>query len=103
VTDYRYGRLRFISDAKQWLHFLGRLRSPEPPCRPSTPMLEAYADSMMQERGLSRHTLRLRCWHLEQFLNRLWQHQRPFHQISITDIDAAITRKGSRTGTRGRR
>ena len=31
VTDYRYGRMRFISDAKQWLHFLGRLRGPEAP------------------------------------------------------------------------
>jgi site-specific recombinase XerD len=47
---------------------------------------------------LSPHTLRLRCWHLEQFLNRFGQHQRPFHQISLTDIDAAITRKGEQDG-----
>jgi site-specific recombinase XerD len=47
---------------------------------------------------LSPHTLRLRCWHLDQFLSRFWQHQRPFHQIGITDIDAAIARKGEQDG-----
>src|SRR5207249_12270453 len=34
VTDYRYGRMRFISNAKQWLGFLGRLRPAEVPRRP---------------------------------------------------------------------
>src|SRR5262244_4548399 len=29
VTDYYYGRMRFISDARQWLHFLGGCASPK--------------------------------------------------------------------------
>jgi len=61
-------------------------------------MIEAYTDSMTRERGLSRYTLHLRCWHLEQFLSRFWPQQRPFHQIGITDIDAAIARKGEQDG-----
>lgn len=94
VTDYRYGRMRFISEAKKWLSFLGRLRQPEETPRPYTQMIEQYADYMARERGLSRHTLRIRCWFLEQFLGRYWQQQRPFNEISIADLDAAIARKG---------
>jgi integrase/recombinase XerD len=94
VTDYRYGRMRFISDAKQWLTFLGRLRLPEALRRPYTHMIEDFADYSSQERGLSRHTIRIRCWHLEQFLDRYWQQDRSFNEISIVDIDTAIARKG---------
>jgi integrase/recombinase XerD len=94
VTDYRYGRMRFISEAKHWLGFLGRLRLPQVPCRPYTHMIEEFAVYASQERGLSRHTIRIRCWFLEQFLDRYWQQDRPFNEISIVDIDTAIARKG---------
>jgi len=94
VTDGRYGRMRLISDAAQWLNFLGRLRAVEAPRRPYAHLLEEYADHMVRERGLSRHTIRIRCWYLEQFLDRFWQLQRPFAKIGIGDIDAAIARKG---------
>src|SRR5215813_1117083 len=94
VTDYRYGKMRFISDAKQWLTFLGRLRRPEAPHRPYTHMIEEFADYSSQERGWSQHTIRVRCWYLEQFLDRYWQQHRPFIEISIVDIDTAIARKG---------
>ncbi len=40
VTDYRHGRLHFISDARQWLSFLGRLRQPDIAPRPYTHMIE---------------------------------------------------------------
>ena len=94
VTDYRYGRMRFISDARQWLSFLDRLRLPEIPCRAYTHMIEDYTDYMTHEQGLSLQTIRVRRWYLEQFLDRFWQHQRPFDQIRIADIDAAIVYKG---------
>jgi integrase/recombinase XerD len=94
VTDYRHGKMRFISDAKHWLAFLGRLRLPEVPRRPYTHMIEEFADYASQERGLSRHTIRIRCWHLEQFLDRYWQQHHSFNEISIVDIDTAIARKG---------
>src|SRR5207245_11466195 len=98
VSDYYYGIMRFISDARQWLHFMGRLRQSEVPQRSYTPMIQAYTDSMAQACGLSLHTIRSRCWVLEQFLSRFWQQQRPFDQIGIADIDAAIARKGQQDG-----
>lgn len=94
MTDCRYGRMRFISDAKQWLGFLGRLQVPEVPPRPYAYLVEEFAEYMRRDRGLSRHTVRTRCWHLGQFLERLWQQHRSLSDISIRDIDSAIARKG---------
>ena len=94
VIDYRYGRMRFISNAKQWLGFLGCLRPAEIPRRPFAHLIEEYADYMVRERGLSPHTIRIHCWYLEQFLARFWEQHRCFREISIGDIDAAIARKG---------
>ena len=98
VTDHYYGRMRFVSDARQWLTFLGRLRALEvPPC-PYADMLEEYAHYSIQERGLAQYTIRIHRWQLEQFLRRYWQQDRPFSEISISDIDAAITRKSQQDG-----
>jgi site-specific recombinase XerD len=94
VTDCRYGRMRFISDAKQWLGFLGRLQLPEVPPPPYAHLVDEFADHMIRDRGLSRHTVRIHRWHLRQFLERFWQQHRPLSDISIRDIDAAIARKG---------
>jgi integrase/recombinase XerD len=98
ATDYRYARLRFISDAQQWLTFLGRLRPQETRRRPYTHLIEEFADHMLREKGLSPHTIRIRCWHVEQFLNSCWEQDRSFDMVTIADIDAAIARKGARDG-----
>ena len=98
ATDCRYGRMRFISDAKQWLGFLGRLQRPEVPPRPYAHLVDEFADHLVRDRALSRHTVRIHCWHVRQFLERFWQQQRPLSDISIRDIDAAITRKGQQDG-----
>jgi integrase/recombinase XerD len=94
VTEDYYGRMRFVSDARQWLTFLGRLRAPEVPHCPYADMLNEYAQYSIHERGLSRYTIRIHLWQLEQFLSRYWQQDRPFSKISISDVDAAIARKG---------
>lgn len=93
TTDGRYGRLRFISDAKQWLGFLGRLHLPEVPPRPYANLVDEFADYMIRQRGLSRHTVRIHCWHLGQFFDRFSRQDRSLSDISIRDIDAAIGRK----------
>jgi integrase/recombinase XerD len=93
VTDGRHGRLRFISDAKQWLGFLGRLHLPEVPPRPYADLVDEFADYMIRQRGLSRHTVRIHCWRLRQFLDRFSQQHLSFSDISIRDIDAAVVRK----------
>jgi integrase/recombinase XerD len=98
ATDYRHARLRFISDGRQWLTFLGRLRPQEAARRPYTDLIEGFADHMLREKGLSPHTIRIRCWYLEQFLNRYWEQGRSFDMVTIADIDAAIARKGAQDG-----
>ena len=98
VVDHRYGRLRFISDATQWLSFLGRLRLPDAPRRAYTPLIEEFRDQMVEAKGLSPHTVRGRCWYVAQFLDRFWEHHRSLAEVSITDIDAAIARKRHQDG-----
>jgi integrase/recombinase XerD len=99
ATDYRYGKLRFISDGRQWLCFLGRLQTTEPPRRPYAELINGFKDYMVRDRGLSQHTIRIRCWHLVQFLDRFWEQQhQDLNEVTIADIDAAIARKGDQDG-----
>ena len=98
ATDYRYARMRFISDTKQWLSFLGRLRTIEAPRHPCTHLIDEFVDHMVREKGLSQHTVRIRRWHLEQFLGRFWEQHQSLDEVSIGDIDAAIARKGEQDG-----
>jgi integrase/recombinase XerD len=93
-TDGRWGRTRFISDAKKWLSFLGRLRLPAETPRPYAHLIDEFCDHLMQDRGLAPSTVRIHRWHIGQFLERFWQNNRPFSEMCIRDIDAAIARKG---------
>jgi integrase/recombinase XerD len=98
AIDYRWARLRFISEARQWLSFLGRLHPIEAPRRPYADLIEGFTDHMIREKGLSQHTVRIRCWYVEQFLNRFWERHRSFDEVTIADIDAAVARKGDEDG-----
>jgi len=98
VIDFRYGKLRFISHARQWLAFLGRLHQPEIPRQPFAQLIEEFASYMKEERGLSPVTVRKRCQHVTQFLCRFDEQHRPFNEVSILDLDAAIARKGEQDG-----
>ena len=97
AADYRWARWRFISDAKQWLSFLGRLTI-EAPRRPYSHLIEEFTDHMTREKGLSQYTVRIRCWHVEQFLSRFWERHRSFDEVTIADIDTAVARKGDQDG-----
>jgi len=98
AVDYRYARLRFISDGRQWLSFLGRLQAQGTTRRPYTHLIEGFTESMVREKGLSQHTARIRCWHVEQFLERFWKQHQSLDEVTIADIDAAIARKGNQDG-----
>ena len=98
AIDYRWARLRFISEARQWLSFLGRLRPIETPRRPYANLIEEFTHHMLREKGLSQPTVRIRCWHVEQFLRRFWEGHRSFGEVTIADIDAAVARKGVQDG-----
>lgn len=98
ATDYRWARLRFVSEARQWLSFLGRLLPVEIPRCPYAHLIEEFTDRMVREKGLSQHTIRIRCWHVEQFLRRFWEQHQSFDEVTIADIDAAVARKGNEDG-----
>ena len=92
---------RFISDAKKWLAFLGRLRLPAVAIRPCTRLIDEFCDHLSDDRGLAQSTIRIHRWHIGQFLNRYEQQNRPFRDICIRDIDAAIARKGDQDFSSG--
>lgn len=88
------GKLRFISHARQWIAFLGRLHQPGVSRPLYTHMSEEFSDYMPEEEGLSKVTVHKRRQHVTQFLSRFDEQHRPFNEISILDIDAVIARKG---------
>jgi integrase/recombinase XerD len=94
TTDGSWGRTRFITEAKKWLKFLGRLHLPVAPRRPYTPLIDEFCDHLIRDRGLAEATVRDLRWHIAQFLERFRQENRPFSGVCIGDIDAAIARKG---------
>jgi len=98
AADYRHARWRFISDARLWLSFLGRLRIVEAPHRPYSSLVEGFTDHMIREKGLSPYTARIRCWCVEQFLSRFWEQHQSFDEVTIADIDRAVARKGNEDG-----
>jgi len=93
-------RMRFISDARRWLCFLGRLHTPEVPRQPYTQMIEEFTDYMNVERGLSLETVRTYCYYLTRFLSHVYQQHLTLNELSIVDIDSAITRKGDQDSCR---
>jgi integrase/recombinase XerD len=97
VKHARKARLHFISVAACWLRFLGwlRLRKIE---RPHAHMVQEFADYMIQERGLSPHTLKVQCWLINDFLTRTCDRNHPLRELTVARIDEAIALKGSRDG-----
>jgi integrase/recombinase XerD len=59
MTDCWYGRMRFVSDAKKWLGFLGHLRLPAVPVRPYTRLIDEFCDHLSHDRGLAQATIRV--------------------------------------------
>jgi integrase/recombinase XerD len=96
VVDGQWGRIRFICDAKKWLNFLNRLDLPIAPPRPYAHMIDEFCDHLVRDRGLAQSTVRVHRWYIEQFLQRFWLEHRPFSEICIQDIDAAIACSGKR-------
>jgi integrase/recombinase XerD len=89
----RWGRTRFISEAKKWLHFLGRLESSTAPA-PCAHLIDDFCGHLIRDRGLAQSTVRVHRWHIAQFLKRFCEQERSFDSVCIRDIDTAIARKG---------
>lgn len=92
----RRGRVQVLSRALRWLRFSGRLRlqGEAPPAYRS--LLEAFADYLRVEKGLSEGTIQTRHWYVEDFLAWFFRDHNSLRQITITDVDEAMARKGAR-------
>lgn len=93
TVDGRWGRRRFISDARNWFSFIGRLRLPEACRHVYAHLIDEFCDHLVRNRGLAQATVRVHRWYIGQFLERFSKEQRPFSEICIRDIEAAIARK----------
>jgi len=91
----RWSREWFIHIARTWLHFLGRLQEQEHAPSPFADLMKDFTNYMRDERGLSEVTIRGRCWHAGKFLEELVEQNRSLAQVSVRDVDAFLTRKGS--------
>ena len=87
-----------FSHAIQWLRFLKRLRLPQLVAPVYQPMKEEFADYLRVQKGLTAETLRTRCWSVEDFLQWFFRNHGSLHQLTITDLDEAIARKGRDDG-----
>ncbi len=95
VRGSRWSREWFIHLATTWLHFLGRLHEQARPPSPFADLMKDFVNYMQEERGLSEITIRGRCWHVGKFLDELIGQNRSLAEVSVRDVDAFLTRKGS--------
>ena len=83
-----------FSHAIQWLRFLKRLRLPQMSAPVYQPMRQEFVDYLRVQKGLSAETLRTRCGRVEDFLQWFFRNHESLRQLTITDLDEAISRKG---------
>jgi site-specific recombinase XerD len=99
--NYKTGRRahqQLLSNAVRWLRFLGRLHLPSEIVPTYRPLIEDFADYMRVQKGLSEQTIQTRRSHLEDFLREFFRGHDSLHQLTITDLDEAIARKGRDDG-----
>lgn len=83
--------------AVRWLRFLGQLEQERIPTNPYAEKIEAFADYMQHERGLSISTIHNRTKFLRQFLGQLGA-ANGLQGITITRIDDALVEMVNRAG-----
>ena len=88
----RWSRELFLQVGTSWLRFLGRLQKT---AVPPSPLITDFVQYMRAERGLAEATIRNRCWHVRQFLEWLTSQNRSLAEISIRDVDAFLSGKGT--------
>lgn len=83
-------REKFRSLATRWLQFLDRFKKEPIPASPYAEQIEAYANYLRQERGLSAKTISNGGTFLRQFLGQLDVPIDSRHQITMTQVDRAF-------------
>jgi integrase/recombinase XerD len=91
----RWSKELFLQVGTSWLRFLDRLQKPAFPPFPFAHLIRDFDQYMRAERGLSEATIRNRCWHVQQFLGWLIKQNRSLAEVSVGDVDAFLSGKGT--------
>ena len=94
----RRSRILFLQHATAWLGFLGRLRLPPARPRLHAGQIDAFADYLRRERGLSPRTIDTYCPAVEAFLDELSVPGHSLEALTIAQIDQALLARISRCG-----
>jgi site-specific recombinase XerD len=80
-------RTKFVSDATNWLRFIGCLKEPECSRTPYAELLSEFEHYLDHERGLSPRTIHTRYVQVRAFLSWVDQQPRPFSDITVMDVE----------------
>jgi integrase/recombinase XerD len=83
-----------FSHAIHWLRFMKRLRVPQSSPPVYQRMMQEFDDHLRLEKGLSVEGLQSRRRYVKDFLQWFFRNHRSLRQLTIADLDEAITRKG---------
>jgi site-specific recombinase XerD len=92
-TEDKHGgayRESFLRAAKQWLTSIGQLRIPVQRPRSYSSLLDDFAQSLAEERGLSDRTIMNRRWNVARFLAWLYERHGRLADLKLRDIDAFL-------------
>ncbi len=93
-------RTQFISEATNWLRFLGRFRETECSAVPHADLLAEFDRCLGQERGFSPRTIKVRRAHVLPFLLWLEQQHLALNGVTVTDVDRFLAAPRSRPWSR---
>jgi integrase/recombinase XerD len=93
-------RTKFVSDATNWLRFLGRLNEPECSPAPHADLVAEFTHYLEHERGQSPATIRRRRGDAIGFLIWFDQQHRPFSEVTILDVERYLALPRSRPWSR---
>ena len=96
----RKARTKFVSDATNWLRFIGRLKEPECSPVPYADLLAEFCAFLEQERDLSSATIRKRRHDTLAFLVWFEQQHCPFNEITVRDVERFLGLPRSRPWSR---
>jgi integrase/recombinase XerD len=96
----RKARTKFVSDATNWLRFIGRFNEPECAPAPHSDQVAEFTHFLEHERGQSLATIKRRRGDALSFLSWLDQQQRPLTEVSILDVERYLALPRSRPWSR---
>ena len=88
-----FSKARFIRTATAWLRFLGRLVEPEEKPAEFVGLVSEFDHYLRDERGLSRHTIDNRCWHVQTFLRWLDLQGIGLAELQLEQVDVFLALK----------